>query len=175
MDHVRKNTQNTGRKQLSYRQTVVFCLGGLLAALVLLFFIDTYCVHRTECGKSALREAENTAVGVAVWTDGCFSGTDAEMPVWKQGMEAYVGSGQEILVLDDREQPLFSSDPALNKPYQEISEENLKAKSTILSKGGYFLTVGSAPLKFGIGGAWASAMYRRKRMFVPSRPAVLSC
>ena len=146
MDDIRENTQKVRKIHLSYRQVIFFCLGGLMIILLLIFCAYSYYDHREECRESALQKARDTAENVTVWTDGYFAlsgmtGMEAQVSVWKQGVEAYMGRGEGIVVLDGQGQTVFSTDPALEGLCQSVEEGN--SESLILSVGGgTFLAVG---------------------------------
>lgn len=145
MDDIRENTQKVRKIHLSYRQVIFFCLGGLMAVLFLIFFAYFYYDFREECRESALQKAHDTAENVAVWTDEYFglSGMDAQVSVWRQGVEEYVDRGEGIVVLDGQGQMVFSTDPALEGLCQSIGDDN--SESPILSVGGgTFLAVGTS-------------------------------
>lgn len=146
MDYRKENTRKKRKKQLSYRQVIFFCFGGLMAVLILIFFVYAYCDFREECRESALRKAQDTAEDVSGWTDDYFSlsgeaDMDAGISVWKQGVETRVGSGEGIVVMDGQNRVLFSTDPALEELCQDVMDGN--TESLVLSVGGgIFLTVG---------------------------------
>lgn len=165
MDDIRENTQKVRKIHLSYRQVIFFCLGGLMIILLLIFCAYSYYDHREECRESALQKARDTAENVTVWTDGYFAlsgmtGMEAQVSVWKQGVEAYMGRGEGIVVLDGQGQTVFSTDPALEGLCQSVEEGN--SESLILSVGGaLFWRWGSASPKHRNGAALCSMMWQK--------------
>lgn len=163
MDDIRENTQKVRKIHLSYRQVIFFCLGGLMAVLLLIFFAYFYYDFREECRESALQKARDTAENVAVWTDEYFalSGMDAQVSVWRQGVEEYMGRGEGIVVLDSQGRTVFSTDPALERLCQSVVDGN--TESPILSVGGaFFWRQGSVSLKHGNGAVLRSMMWQKR-------------
>lgn len=146
MDHGKENRLKIRAKRFSYRQVIFFCLAGLMTALTLLFLLYVYFDFREECRESALRKARNTADHVAGWTDDFFTshgftGTDVEMSVWEQGVEAQSNPGEGTVVLDSQGEVVFSSDQRLEEFCWKALEQD--PESPILrAGGGTFLAVG---------------------------------
>ncbi len=144
--HLDKEAQKAGKRQLSYRQIIFFCLGGLMGVLTLIFFVYAYYDFHGDCRDSALREARSTAERIADWTDGFFTVSgpgDAQelMSVWEQGVRERTGPDEGGVILNGQGETVFSTNPGLNEICKKIADGN--AESRIFENGGgIYLAVG---------------------------------